>query len=152
MFSFGELVVIILVALVVLGPQKTHRLVQQIGRWVGRSRVYLRNLGEELERESGAGDALRELRETQKTMREQMTQLRSNVVNLDRQVRDTARQVQADLTPDKPDTPSPTASDASATPDVATGADAIATETPPSPAPATPATDPPPADDATHGR
>lgn len=89
MLSFGQIVVIILVALVVLGPQKTHKLVREVGRWVGRSRAYLRNLTEELERESGTAEAFKELRE----LRSQAGELRKNVVNLEREMTDVTRKI-----------------------------------------------------------
>ncbi|HEX7381199.1 MAG TPA: twin-arginine translocase TatA/TatE family subunit [Nevskiaceae bacterium] len=89
MLSFGQIVVIILVALVVLGPQKTHKLVREVGRWVGRSRAYLRNLTEELERESGTSEAFKELRE----LRNQAGELRKNVVNLEREMTDVTRKI-----------------------------------------------------------
>lgn len=91
MFSFGELVVIVLVALVVLGPQKTHALVRTIGTWVGRARVYMRNLGEELERESETGDVMRELRQVHGMMRDQAGQFRASAANFEREARDTVR-------------------------------------------------------------
>lgn len=107
MFSFGELVVIVLVALVVLGPKKTHTLVRTIGMWVGRARVYMRNLGDELERESETGDVIRELRNVQGMMRDQASQFRASAADFEREARETVRQ----------------ASEASSTAAVSSGAD-----------------------------
>lgn len=99
MLSFGEIVVIILVALVVLGPKKTHALVNQIGRWAGRARVYWRNLSEELERETDTADIMRELRETRRTLSTDAEKFRSSVVNFERQVRETGKSFAEDVKP-----------------------------------------------------
>lgn len=51
-FSFSELLMCFLVALVVLGPEKLPRVARGIGRWTGQARAYMRNLSAELDRES----------------------------------------------------------------------------------------------------
>lgn len=70
-FSFGELAVCLLVALVVLGPEKLHGLIQGLGRFVGRARVYLRTLSMELDRETELGELRRQVEETKQMFREQ---------------------------------------------------------------------------------
>lgn len=70
-FSFGELAVCLLVALVVLGPEKLHGLIQGLGRFVGRARSYLRTLSMELERETELGELRRQVEETRQMFREQ---------------------------------------------------------------------------------
>lgn len=70
-FSFGELVVCLLVALVVLGPEKLHGLIQGVGRFVGRARSYLRALSMELERETELGELRRQVDETKRMFRQQ---------------------------------------------------------------------------------
>lgn len=93
MFSFGEIVVIIVVALVVLGPEKTHKLVRQVGLWAGRAKRYLRDLGDELERETGASETLKEFRDAQNSFRGHADSFRNNVVNFEREAKDTADEV-----------------------------------------------------------
>jgi sec-independent protein translocase protein TatB len=47
----GEILVIALIALVVLGPEKLPKLAADIGRWVGRARAMARQLRSQLDQE-----------------------------------------------------------------------------------------------------
>jgi sec-independent protein translocase protein TatB len=49
--DFGEMLVIFVVALVVLGPARLPGLVSKIGRWVGKARTMARQFREQLENE-----------------------------------------------------------------------------------------------------
>jgi sec-independent protein translocase protein TatB len=49
--GFSEILVIFILALVVLGPEKLPRVVREIGRWVGRARAMARQFQEQLEEE-----------------------------------------------------------------------------------------------------
>lgn len=60
---FGELILIFVVALVVLGPEKLPRVVAEVGRWVGRARAMARQFREQLEEEV----QLEEMRKAQAT-------------------------------------------------------------------------------------
>lgn len=94
MLSFGQIVAIILVALIVLGPKKTHELVRQIGRWAGRARVYWRNLSEELERETDTADLMRSLRETHQTLKGEADKFKSTLSDFERTVHETGKKVE----------------------------------------------------------
>src|SRR5580698_5833911 len=48
---FSEILIIFVLALVVLGPEKLPRVVGEIGRWVGRARAMARQFREQLEEE-----------------------------------------------------------------------------------------------------
>jgi sec-independent protein translocase protein TatB len=48
---FGELLIIFVLALIVLGPEKLPRVVSEVGRWVGRARAMARQFREQLEEE-----------------------------------------------------------------------------------------------------
>jgi sec-independent protein translocase protein TatB len=50
--GFSELLVIMALALVVLGPEKLPKLAAQVGRWVGRARAMARQFREQLEDET----------------------------------------------------------------------------------------------------
>jgi sec-independent protein translocase protein TatB len=50
--DFSEILVIFVIALIVLGPQKLPKLAQTIGRWVGRARAMARQFREQLEQEA----------------------------------------------------------------------------------------------------
>src|SRR5204862_8288906 len=48
---FSEILIIFVLALIVLGPEKLPRVVSEIGRWVGRARAMARQFREQLEEE-----------------------------------------------------------------------------------------------------
>lgn len=50
--GFTEIVLILGIALVVLGPEKLPRVAAQIGRWLGRARVMARQLKMQLDEET----------------------------------------------------------------------------------------------------
>ena len=49
--GFSEILVIFILALVVLGPEKLPRVVREVGRWVGRARAMARQFQDQLEEE-----------------------------------------------------------------------------------------------------
>jgi sec-independent protein translocase protein TatB len=49
--GFSEILLILVIALVVLGPDKLPKLAADVGRWVGRARSMARQLGAQLEHE-----------------------------------------------------------------------------------------------------
>jgi sec-independent protein translocase protein TatB len=58
-FGFSEVLLISVLALVVLGPEKLPRLASQVGRWIGRARAMARQFREQLEEEVNVEDARR---------------------------------------------------------------------------------------------
>jgi sec-independent protein translocase protein TatB len=48
---FSEILIIFVLALIVLGPEKLPRVVSELGRWVGRARGMARQFREQLEEE-----------------------------------------------------------------------------------------------------
>lgn len=54
MFDFGfmEILLVCVVALVVLGPEKLPRLVRTLGQWVGRGRAMMKQMQQQLENEA----------------------------------------------------------------------------------------------------
>src|SRR5215467_12546011 len=48
---FFEILIIFVLALIVLGPEKLPRVVSEVGRWVGRARAMARQFREQLEEE-----------------------------------------------------------------------------------------------------
>lgn len=64
--SFPEMVIVFVVALLVLGPERLPRVARTAGQWVGRARSMFTRLRSELEREANfqeLQDAQRELRQ-----------------------------------------------------------------------------------------
>ncbi|MBV8143784.1 MAG: twin-arginine translocase subunit TatB, partial [Gammaproteobacteria bacterium] len=60
---FSEILIIFVLALIVLGPEKLPRVVSEVGRWVGRARAMARQFREQLEEEV----QLEEARKAQRT-------------------------------------------------------------------------------------
>lgn len=54
--GFTELLVIFVLALVVLGPEKLPRLAAQVGRWIGRARAMAKQFRDQLEDEVNLAD------------------------------------------------------------------------------------------------
>jgi sec-independent protein translocase protein TatB len=54
-FSFSELIVVVVVALVVMGPKDLPRMLRKVGRWAGQ----IRRMASDLRAQSGIDDALR---------------------------------------------------------------------------------------------
>jgi Tat protein translocase TatB subunit len=55
--GFSEVVVIFVLALVVLGPEKLPKVAAQVGRWIGRARGMARQFREQLEEEVNLEEA-----------------------------------------------------------------------------------------------
>lgn len=54
--GFTELLVIFVLALIVLGPEKLPRLASQVGRWIGRARAMAKQFRDQLEDEVNVAD------------------------------------------------------------------------------------------------
>jgi sec-independent protein translocase protein TatB len=70
-FSFSEILLCFIVALVVLGPERMPGVARTVGRWTGKARVYMRNLSAELERESQVAELKKQIEDAQRILREQ---------------------------------------------------------------------------------
>lgn len=64
--GFSEILLIMVIALVVLGPDKLPKLATDIGRWLGRARAMARQLSAQLEQEVRLEEMLREQRAAEK--------------------------------------------------------------------------------------
>ncbi len=78
-FSFAEIALCLVIALVVLGPEKLPRAARGIGRWVGTAKGYLRNLTAELDRETRASDLRKELEEAHRLLKEKSGEMESGI-------------------------------------------------------------------------
>ena len=74
--GFSELVLIALVALVVLGPERLPKAARLAGLWVRRARAHWYAVKSELEQELAADELKRSLRETGDALREAGQSLR----------------------------------------------------------------------------
>ena len=73
--GFGELLLIAVVALVVLGPERLPKAARFAGLWVRRARAQWYSVKSELERELEAEDLKRGLAEAQATIGQAQSQL-----------------------------------------------------------------------------
>lgn len=81
--GFSELLLCFVVALVVLGPQKLPAVARALGRWTARARSYVRNLSNELERETGGtGGLKRDLDAAARAFREGADAVKSDLRKL----------------------------------------------------------------------
>lgn len=80
--GFSELLVIAVVALIVLGPERLPKAARFAGLWVRRARAQWHSVRAELERDIASEDLQRSLRETGAAMREAQAALRAEAEGL----------------------------------------------------------------------
>ncbi len=68
--SFGELALCMVVALVILGPERLPKMARTIGRWMGQAKSYVRNVSSELERETQVMDIKRQLEDAKTALKD----------------------------------------------------------------------------------
>lgn len=96
-FSFGEMLVVGLVALVVLGPERLPKAARFVGLWVRRARAQWYSMKSELERELATEELRRGLADGQQVMRETEAQLRATDAEIRTAVSNTATEVRAPI-------------------------------------------------------
>lgn len=74
-FSLGEMLVVALVALVVLGPERLPKAARLAGLWLRRARAHWVSMKNELEQELAREELARGLRETRQALDEAQAQL-----------------------------------------------------------------------------
>lgn len=77
--SFTELLLSLVVALIVLGPERLPKVARTVGRWTGQARAYLRNLSSEIDRETQFAEIKRQLEQAQKLVRDEAQSMRESV-------------------------------------------------------------------------
>ena len=73
--GFSELLVCVVVALVVIGPERLPETVRTVGLWIGRLKRSLRETRSEIERQIGADDIRRQLHNEEIMQRIEETRL-----------------------------------------------------------------------------
>ncbi|HWU68482.1 MAG TPA: Sec-independent protein translocase protein TatB [Stenotrophobium sp.] len=68
--SFPEIMLCLVVALVVLGPERLPVVVRTLGRWTGMAKTYMRNLSAELERETQMTELRKQLDDAKRALSE----------------------------------------------------------------------------------
>lgn len=99
--GFTEIVLCLLVALVVIGPEQLPQTVRSVALWVGRLKRSLRDTREEIERQIGADDIrrqlhnediMRSLEETQRRITETMSSAQASVQQVQQDVQQALEQ------------------------------------------------------------
>ena len=98
--SFPEIVLCLVVALVVLGPERLPVVARTLGRWVGHAKSYMRNLSAELERETQVSDLKRQLEEARRALTEHVNAGEGAVRKFASGSEDTVRKAVEDVSTD----------------------------------------------------
>ncbi|MCA0197227.1 MAG: Sec-independent protein translocase protein TatB [Proteobacteria bacterium] len=117
--GFGELLLIAVVALVVLGPERLPKAARFAGLWVRRARAQWYSVRAELERELEAEELKRGMAQTRTAFEQAQARLRDDFGQAQDALRDEAetatrqldevRREAADLPPEHVDAPAPSA-------------------------------------------
>ncbi len=94
--GFSELLLVAVVALVVLGPERLPKAARFAGLWVRRARAQWYSVRAELERELEAEELKRSLRQTQESLRQAEAVLREEAEGARTGIDDLRRQVEGD--------------------------------------------------------
>ena len=81
--GFSELFLIMLVALIVLGPERLPKAARFVGMWVRKARTQWNSVKYELERELEAEDIKRQIKETN-----------ASIMAMDQQLRETKQEIE----------------------------------------------------------
>lgn len=81
-FSFGEMLVVALVALIVLGPERLPKAARFAGLWVRKARAQWYAMKNELEQELASEELKRSLQETRQALQDAEAQLRQASTDL----------------------------------------------------------------------
>lgn len=124
--SFSELLLILVVGLLVFGPEKLPQVVRTVSLWLGRARRTFNQVRAEIEREVGVDELKRDLHnqsimDTFKDVHNDLRQTQQELGQLPYEVSDVVRR---NLEPTPPAQPEPPTSQNPATPPVATPAPA----------------------------
>jgi len=90
--GFSELLVIAVVALVVLGPERLPKAARFAGLWVRRARNQWDSVKQELERELQAEEIKRQMQDVRQSMQDTETQLRASGEAVRREAADAQQQ------------------------------------------------------------
>ena len=88
----GELILILLVAFLIVGPKDLPK----VARAIARAIRYIKNVFEEFKEETGIGEALEEIKETQRDLTKTMREIdpRKDLEQAGRDVEEAVRDVQ----------------------------------------------------------
>jgi len=91
-FSFGKLVIIFTLCLIVLGPEKLPKLAQQLGRLAGQARAMARHFRAQLEQEIAAEEFAKQKRELEAAVKSNIDAVTHPVDSLAKSASETIHQ------------------------------------------------------------
>ena len=97
--GFSELLIIAVVALIVLGPERLPKAARFAGLWVRRARAQWHSVKDELERDLAADELKRNLQDTRDLMRQTDQDLRARGDELRREFDEIAEQASKTAAP-----------------------------------------------------
>lgn len=100
--GFGELLIVAIVALVVLGPERLPKAARFAGLWVRRARAQWHSVKDELERELAADELKRSLRDTEDALRDTERRMREAAAATEREFADLRASVASPTDPSEP--------------------------------------------------
>ena len=109
--GFSELLVIAVVALVVLGPERLPKAARFAGLWVRRARAQWYSVKAELEHDLAADELKRSLRDTEDAMRRAQSGLRDAGDSVRREFDAVREEVESPASPQAPQAAPPSADD-----------------------------------------
>lgn len=86
-FGFWELIVVGLVALLVVGPERLPRLAREVGRWVGKIKQFVTSVRSDIEQEIKADELRRMLEDQEQEINRLKTMMEDTEQDLRREVR-----------------------------------------------------------------
>ena len=82
-FGFWELALIMLIALLIVGPERLPRLLSTVGHWIGRMKKLTAQLKAEFAEETSTQDVKKILSDTQNTINKAGGDIKREFVNVD---------------------------------------------------------------------
>ncbi|MBN8885407.1 MAG: twin-arginine translocase subunit TatB [Rudaea sp.] len=98
-FSFGEIGLIAVVALLVLGPERLPKVARTAGALARRARNSWQSVRDEIERELQAEDLKRSIEEAKRAATDLHNDLRNTSAGIQSSVQQTAREIEATAVP-----------------------------------------------------
>ncbi|MBI1905841.1 MAG: twin-arginine translocase subunit TatB [Rhodocyclales bacterium] len=107
-FGFGELMVVALVALIVIGPERLPKVARTVGHLLGRVQRYVSDVKSDISREMQLEDLKKLQQQVEQQARELEGSFRGQVQSFESDMNKTAAGIKNDLSvdSDKPPTPS----------------------------------------------
>lgn len=94
--GFWEIIIIVLVALLVVGPERLPGLAREIGRWVGKTRRFVHSVRSDFEQELQT----EELRKMLKSQEREIRQLKGTMEETEKDLREDLEETEKDLRED----------------------------------------------------